>query len=384
MIPLSTYGRAHNVGKPIVGKIITGSDVGQWHARVLRMQSWVPDVDLSPFNAVLCADAVPVDALRQAPVPVIHSVNLDYLAEGDVVAIDSRGHVRTLYRRASRHNTLFATDRCNSLCLMCSQPPRDVDDDWRIHEMLDVIALIDPATQELGITGGEPTLLKDGLLDIVRACKDRLPETAVHILSNGRLFRYGAFAKRLAEIRHPDIMIGIPVYSDLDEQHDYVVQAKGAFEDTLIGLHNLGRYGVPVEIRVVIHSLTYTRLPQLAEFIYRNLTFAAHVALMGLEPIGFAVPNLELLWIDPWDYREQLKIATLFLAERGMTVSVYNHQLCTVPETIWPYCRKSISDWKNMYLPECDPCGMRENCGGFFHSHSRRHSAHITPLAAPA
>src|SRR5207237_512501 len=163
------------------------------------------------------------------------------------------------------------------------------------------------------------------------------------VLSNGRLFYYGSFAKQLAGLRHPDLMIGIPLYADNDVEHDHVVQARGAFDETMIGLQNLGRYGVPVEVRVVIRQYTYKRLPELAEFIYRNVTFASHVALMGLELMGFAIPNLESLWIDPWDYREELEAAALFLARRGMRVSIYNHQLCTVPESLWPFCRRSIS-----------------------------------------
>jgi MoaA/NifB/PqqE/SkfB family radical SAM enzyme len=43
-------------------------------------------------------------------------------------------------------------------------------------------------------------------------------------------------------------MLGIPIYSDVDSEHDYVVQAKGAFEETVSGLHNLARYNVAVEI----------------------------------------------------------------------------------------------------------------------------------------
>jgi His-Xaa-Ser system radical SAM maturase HxsC len=176
-------------------------------------------------------------------------------------------------------------------------------------------------------------------------------------------------------------MVGIPVYSDLDDQHDYVVQCKGAFDETLRGLHHLGQFGVRVEIRVVIHKATYARLPELAAFIYRNLTFASHIALMGLELTGFTVPNIQRLWVDPWDYRGELEEATLFLAARGMNVSIYNHQLCTVPASIWPFCRRSISDWKNEYLPTCEQCGARSECGGFFASGvKRRHSAHISPI----
>jgi His-Xaa-Ser system radical SAM maturase HxsC len=217
----------------------------------------------------------------------------------------------------------------------------------------------------------------------VERCKELLPATSLHILSNGRLFYYGSLARELGGIGHPDLMIGVPLYSDLDFEHDFIVQAAGAFDETLVGLQNLGRFGVPVEIRVVIHRLTYGRLLELAEFIYRNLSFAAHVALMGLEMMGFAVPNRSELWVDPFDYREELRAATRFLAARGMRVSIYNHQLCVVPPDLWRFCRPSISDWKNDYLPECASCLVRETCGGFFSS-SLQHgvSRHIAPVAS--
>ena len=380
MIPLTATGTPHRITERLLGKIRPANDAGA-PSTVRMIPAWYDGIDLTGVTAVLCEQPIEPARLARVSAPVVHGLSLSHLAEGDVVKLDPRGHVRTLYRRASRHNSLFSTDRCSSLCLMCSQPPIDIDDDWRIQEMQDTIALIDPTTAELGITGGEVTLLKDGFLAVIRAAKARLPNTALHVLSNGRLFRYGSLAKQLGDIQHPDLMIGVPVYSDLDDRHDHVVQAKGAFEDTLIGLHNLARHGVPVEIRVVVHSYTYDRLPQLAEFIYRNLTFASHVTFMGLEMMGYAIANLDSLWIDPWDYQNQLETATLYLAERGMRVSVYNHQLCTVPDSIWPYCAKSISDWKNEYLPQCEACAVRQECGGFFASVVRRkHSSHIDPV----
>jgi hypothetical protein len=97
--------------------------------------------------------------------------------------------------------------------------------------------------------------------------------------------------------------------------------------------------------------------------------------------VGFAIANLQQVWIDPWDYRQALEKAVWFLASRGMHVSIYNHQLCTVPESVWPFCRQSISDWKNEYLPICTDCAARTACGGFFSSSlQRRYSEHISPL----
>lgn len=304
------------------------------------------------------------------------------LSDGDVLLVHPSGFVRILYRRLSPHNAIFVTDQCNSRCLMCSQPPKDVDDSHRIWEHLRLVDLIDSSTEHLGMTGGEPTLFGDNFLRLISHCKVRLPRTSLHVLSNGRLFYYAKFAERLARIQHQNLVLGIPIYSDIDYEHDYIVQAKGAFDQTVIGLLNLARYGVSVEIRVVLHRLTYRRLPKLAEFIYRNLPFARHVALMGMEMVGYVHKNLDLLWMDPYDYRTELETATLSLARHGMNVSIYNLQLCVLPHSVWPYARRSISDWKNVYLPECADCSVQLACAGFFQSGTKRKSAYIRPFSA--
>src|SRR5437588_213694 len=81
---------------------------------------------------------------------------LSYLRAGDIVRVDERaGHLRVLYRRNSLHNVLFFTERCNSRCLMCSQPPRAIDDGYLIDEILEALPLMSKETTELCITGGE-------------------------------------------------------------------------------------------------------------------------------------------------------------------------------------------------------------------------------------
>jgi His-Xaa-Ser system radical SAM maturase HxsC len=374
---LHVQGLAQGFTEPILGRIaatVIGDDSRCDHVRLDPAEG----EELAAYAGVLLP-RLPDGPIR---VPTVHSLQYtDHLDDGDVVVLNPGGYVRTLYKQGSPHNAIFTTDRCNSFCLMCSQPPKAIDDRDRIREHLRLIELIRPAPRELGITGGEPTLLGRDFIRLIGACKARIPDTGLHVLSNGRLFRYGSFARDLAAAEHPDLVIGIPLYADTDYLHDFVVQARGAFDQTLVGLQNLARHGVRVEIRVVVHRLTYDRLPQLAEFIYRNLTFADHIALMGLETIGFAVPNLASLWIDPYEYRDKLRTATAFLARRGMNVSIYNHQLCTLPRELWRFARRSISDWKNDYLPQCAHCGVKGACAGFFASAiGRKVSAHIAPI----
>lgn len=385
---LTTAGTAVGLEDAIVGKVAT-KPVGDSEARKERV--FVTDTDLatwgniSGYRALLTTlrpSALPFES-ESAPLPMMHSVReIDHIREGDIVVLQPRtGLIRTLYRPDSMYNVLFVTERCNSNCLMCSQPPKDRDDtEHFIKTNLELIRLIGSDTAQIGITGGEPTLLREGLFSILESLRDMSPNTHVHMLTNGRMFAWPEFTARLAGVRHPSLVLGIPLYSDFAAEHDYVVQAKDAFDQTVTGLHQLARWNIKVEIRVVLHRVTIPRLLHLAEYIYRNFPFAVHVALMGLEMIGYVRRNLQDLWIDPADYQQELEDAVEFLSVRGMNVSIYNHQLCILRRGLWKFARKSISDWKNIYLEECQVCSVLEQCGGLFKSAEKLHSKHISAL----
>ncbi|MGN6108233.1 MAG: His-Xaa-Ser system radical SAM maturase HxsC [Kofleriaceae bacterium] len=291
-----------------------------------------------------------------------------------------RRSIHALYRRNSPSNSFLVTERCDNYCVMCSQPPKEHDDRWIVDELMDAIPLVSPETAELGLTGGEPGLLGERLVELIQQCRRYLPTTALHVLSNGRSFKNAQLARSLAGVGHPDLMIGIPLYADVPEIHDYVVQARGAFDETIRGILNLKQCGVRVELRFVIHADTYDGLSRFARFVARNLLFVDHVALMGLELMGFARSNLDALWIDPLDYQGELREAVEILDRAGVAVSIYNHQLCVLDPELHRFARASISDWKNTYASECDACALRSECGGFFSSSSLRRSRGIAAV----
>jgi His-Xaa-Ser system radical SAM maturase HxsC len=307
------------------------------------------------------------------------SEDLYHLDDGDVIHVDgATSRLRVLYRRASNQNSILLTERCNHFCLMCSQPPKNADDSWLMSEAKDLIRLIPDDTRELGFTGGEPTLYGEDFVDLLRLCKSYLPRTAIHVLSNGRAFKDFEFTRKYASVEHPDLMVGIPIYSDDPVMHNFVVQSHGAFNETIKGVLNLKALGQRVEIRVVLQRYSVERLEQIASFIARNLLFVDHVALMGLEIMGFTRANLDELWVDPYEYKDQLSAAVSLLRAYRVNVSVYNHQRCLVNDDVMPAYRKSISDWKNEFLDSCDGCLKKDECGGFFSSQIRyKTSAHI-------
>lgn len=336
----------------------------------------------SGFEAGLVRDGF-VGQIEDQQIPVFKlPSDLAYLSEGDIVRVNpSNSSLHTLFRVNSKHNTVLLTEQCNHYCLMCSQPPKDVDDSWLMDEAMQLLEYIPLETTNIGYSGGEPTLYGSQFIDLIRRTKNFLPNTHVDVLSNGRAFKDPAFAKALGDVKHPSLTLGIPIYSDDPVRHDYVVQSNGAFDETVRGILNLKREKQRVEIRIVIHKQTIERLVQTCEFIARNLLFVDHVALMGLEITGFTRANLDKLWIDPYEYREILAEATQILNAYGINASVYNHQLCVINKEVEKNYTKSISDWKNEYVNACSGCSRASECGGFFtSSKTHRHSDFIRPF----
>ncbi len=307
-----------------------------------------------------------------------------YLGEGDVLGFDhSSRKFRTLFRRNSAHNSFLVTERCNNYCLMCSQPPKDVDDRWILSEIKESLPLVDPATRALTFTGGETLSDWEDFIDVLKECRERLPATAIQVLTNGRAFANSLIVDAWRDVGHPNLMAAIPVYASVDHIHDHVVQAKGAFDETVLGILKLKDRRQRVEIRVVLHALTAPIIEDTGRWIARNLPFVDHVALMGLENTGFAIANDAMLWMDPVDYGDGLARAVDHLSAAGVNVSVYNLPKCVLPKSVWPHALQSISDWKNGFVEECDRCDEKNSCSGFFTTGRPRFSRGVRAITSP-
>jgi His-Xaa-Ser system radical SAM maturase HxsC len=307
---------------------------------------------------------------------------LAHLNSGDIIHVAAGGRrVTVLWKNSARHNGLLLTEQCDNYCLMCSQPPKERDDSWLFDRARKVISLLPEGARSLSLTGGEPTLQADALIGLLEHCREVAPRLSIHLLSNGRRFADPTFARRYAAVGLADIMVGIPVYAPEPGLHDFIVQATGAFDETIHGILNLVSLGQSVELRVVVQRHTVPVLADLATYITRNLPFVAQVALMGLEMTGLARPNSALVWADPADYQCELAEAVDILATAGITTRIYNHQLCVLNQRLWPYAVRSISDWKNDYLDICQSCSVRDECGGVFTTSGSRLSQHLHPIS---
>ena len=363
-------GTSYNIGDDIVGRITFGKKNLFGRSNDILV---CKDSDKPALGYLATITEKTTFSTKDKPYCIVNSV--ESFNEGDVVVINKKGEIIFVYEINSNHNALMATERCNHRCIMCPQPPILQEKD-KTPFNLQLISLFDKHTQEIGITGGEPTLIGDNLFTLINHIKKELPQTAISILSNGVKFADKEYAMKLAKCRHQDLQIDIPLFSDIAEEHNRIVGAK-TFYKTVQGLYNLALFRQRIGLRIVVHKQTYKRLPQFADFIYHNFPFVAQVAFMQMETTGLAKDNFEKLWIDPYDYNNELREAVLLLADRGMKPYIYNAQLCVLPEAIRCYAQQSISDWKDIYIEKCDGCVLKGQCAGFFESNRQDTRSHI-------
>lgn len=288
------------------------------------------------------------------------NANLD----GDVVVVDpKRGFVERLIRARSSHNTLLITERCDQLCVMCSQPPKKSHSD-RFAEYLSAIRLA-PHGQTIGLSGGEPTLYKEDLFDLIAAVHESRPDLSFHVLTNGQHFEE-ADRPRLSEMTACQVTWGIPVYSAEASLHDLIVAKDGAFSRLMESFTHMILAGAKVELRTVLMRNNLAGLTALSNLIANRLSFCSQWSIMQLERTGYARNRFEELYVDPNDRFEEvaaaLDTATLF----GVSVALFNFPRCHVPYGYRDFAVDSISDWKQKFVSGCNICSEKAKCSGFF------------------
>ncbi len=264
--------------------------------------------------------------------------------------------------------TIFTTGLCNSNCIMCPYTEH-----FRLNSTIEPlvmlersIELMNPHAGYLCITGGEPTLLRNDFLKLVKHVKNHFYAVILHILTNGRTFAYSDFLSEFRKVRPYKTLLGIPVHADNAILHDYISQAKGSFEETLQGLDNLYASGEYIELRIVTSKLNYKNLPALAKLIVKRYRYCHHVCFMGLEMMGNAMINRDKVWCSYGELWPFIREATEILIMNGVEVELYNYPLCIVEHRLQSLYKKSITPSKIEYLPECELCQRKDECGGFF------------------
>jgi len=361
------YNFPASIRNDFFGRVVTTQKSNDSHSALL-------DTDSKALPYLVISDNLD----RELSAPAIHTVRNINLTPGDVLQVSPSGQCLVVYQVTTNDNALFFTDGCNSRCIMCPQPPQKNPFCFS-NDAERIVKLITDPPKVLGITGGEPTIFWEDLLRLIDQIRAQLPDVFLQILTNARILRYAKKAKQLTESAGKNAIFCVPIYSDDERTHNELVGSE-SFWQTMEGLYNLGNEQANIEVRTVILRQNYERLNEYGYFIYRNIPFATHIALMGMEPIGLARNNFDRLWVPPRLYTGLLESTVLRLHMQCMRVSIYNIPSCVLPSSLWKFSESSISTWKIRYFQECENCTLRNNCGGVFFSAKKALKPYITPI----
>jgi His-Xaa-Ser system radical SAM maturase HxsC len=298
---------------------------------------------------------------------------------GEVVLVQPRAkRMERLFRLNANSNTLLVTERCDQLCVMCSQPPKKTHEDR--FSLLTQASLHAPFGACIGISGGEPTLYKEQLFSMLEEVLRQRSDVSFHVLTNGQHFEQ-ADIPRMRDPLYRRVSFGIPLYASTSQLHDQIVGKSDALVRLRESLAYLAQAGARIELRTVLVKSNQTELPHLARFISNMLRFIEVWSIMQLENVGFAKGRWHDLYVDHAQSFEGIDAALDIALTHGVPVQLFNFARCTVPSTYRMLARASISDWKRKYVNTCQSCTQQSDCAGFFEWHPTELAEQsVTPL----
>lgn len=214
------------------------------------------------------------------------------------------------------------------------------------------------------ITGGEPTLSPYLFLSI-KKINELFPGTKIICLTNGRMFSYVDYAKEFLQL-DANLEIAISIHGHNAKLHDRISQTPGSFLETLRGLENILRFkkfGLVIEVRIVIHKLNYKFLENITRFIKNEFPQVNRFVYIFFEIEGQAEKNIKALKLT---YTQLLPYITKIynLISYFSDTRFYHFPLCTLPVKFFPYIWRTLPKFEVAFLKTCKDCNLKKLCLG--------------------
>ncbi|HPR91137.1 MAG TPA: radical SAM protein [Candidatus Paceibacterota bacterium] len=262
-------------------------------------------------------------------------------------------------------------NQCNNHCTMCTNPKDyQLENNSSEYSCKNIINRWTNTKLKRGeaicLTGGEPTIHPD-FFEILHWFSKQYPKNIIAMASNGRLFYYEAFTRKV--LRTNNLVLEIAIHGYNAKTHDAVTRVKGSFEQTIKGIHNILRYKNDsqfLEIRIIITKLTYKNLDKILEFLTEefDVSLIRDVVLVFMEMEGQAQDNFKLVGLR----YDQINWKVYQIAEKWSKsfndFRLYHFPLCTLLPTLWPHAWRTLRGEEVTFVKACNNCRVKKYCMG--------------------
>jgi len=204
------------------------------------------------------------------------------------------------------------TETCNNNCLHCynyfrDSPTKNNYDLGRI-----AVRIAENKIFHIDITGGEPFLLKDKLLEVASVFNEHNMDFSI----NTNLAM--ASEEDPAALKEKGLIsILTSLLSHDSEVHDYLTQRHGSFKDTLKGISKVKKLGINIGVNMVINDRNKRQVYDTGKFVFENLGIDHFYATPIVPPLRNTLVNLE---ISAGDYIGGLDALLTLQDEFGLSV----------------------------------------------------------------
>jgi organic radical activating enzyme len=154
---------------------------------------------------------------------------------------------------------------CNNNCLFCVQANNKLKGNRSFEDIKKDLTDSKKRCEGIVLTGGEVTIRKD-FIQIVEFAKE-LGYTNIQIQTNGRMFSSMDFCKKVINAGATEISPALHGYCK--EQHNYLTQTEGAFNETVKGIINMKKLGARILTNTVIVKSNYRSLDKIAHLLVK-------------------------------------------------------------------------------------------------------------------
>ncbi|MFH2028324.1 MAG: radical SAM protein [Nanoarchaeota archaeon] len=176
---------------------------------------------------------------------------------------------------------------CNNNCRFCVQADNKCKGNRTFEEIKNDLEDCKSRCNSVVLTGGEVTIRED-FFDIVKLAKE-IGYNHIQIQTNGRMFSSLDFCKKAIESGANEFSPALHGYCA--EQHDFLTNAKGSFNQTVKGIMNLKKLGQKVITNTVVVKPNYRNCEDIAKLLVKLGVDQYQLAFV--HPMGNAWKNFD-------------------------------------------------------------------------------------------
>lgn len=277
--------------------------------------------------------------------------------------------------------SVHLTDQCNNSCIFCvvdsHQEKKEGVNKKILYKFLEENA--DCGYECVNIHGGEATVLND--FEEILTKIQKLNYKTVSLQTNGRKLADMDYAKSLFDkgVR----LFVVSIHGDCAEEHDYITQVPGSFDEAIQGIKNVKALGGKVRTNTVVYKKNMNKIKNIVEMIMD--CGVDHINISGLHPVGKAYKNFHNVTPKYVDIMDNVFEAVNLCEKRGHVVTLEGFPLCLLKEY-----EKYIIQWEEVHFKLlyhnylindyaefmenqtkkrgeiCEGCNKTSKCGGVY------------------